>query len=80
MNTANYIFGDSPYTIPSAKKIHVTYLFGESDGDVQVKTSKDIQREIERDFMNSGRDLLGLPRYHDDDDYENARDNELSWT
>lgn len=80
MNTANYIFGESPYSIPSIKKIPVTYLFGESDGYIRVKNSKDIQREIELDFMNSGRDLLGMPQYHEPDDYENERDNELSWS
>lgn len=75
MNTANYIFGDSPYTIPSIKKIPVTYLFGDQDGYIRVSTSKD----IELDFMNSGRDLQGLPPYSEDDDYENAIDNEASW-
>lgn len=80
MNTANYIFGDSPYTIPSLKKIPVTYLFGDQDGYIRVKNSSDIQREIELDFMNSGRELQGLPPYSDDDDYMNHIDNEMSWS
>lgn len=75
MNTLHQIMPSIYPLGKPARKIHVQYLFGDQDGYIRVQTSKD----IELDFMNSGRELQGLPPYTEDDDYENARDNEASW-
>ena len=74
MNTLDKIMPSFYPLGKPTKKIFVQYRFGENDGPIRVSTTRD----IERDFMNSGRDLLGLPMYHDDDDYMNEIDNELS--
>ena len=80
MNTLHQIMPSIYPLGKPARKIHVQYLFGDQDGYIRVKNSSDIQREIELDFMNSGRELQGLPPYSDDDDYMNHIDNEMSWS